>query len=286
MTDAKDILHVVGFSGGIDSQAVCRWVLNRYPKESVLITNSDAGGNEHPLTTEHIKWYSENVHPIVLCNAIVADMGGGAIDKRNELGLKDDDPLTFDLLATLKGRFPSFGAQFCTEFLKLRPTRRYLEQFREKFEIILYSGKRRDESAKRANMAIERCDDFYDCIQRNPVADWTKKMCFDYVKAHGEKINPLYALGFSRVGCAPCINSSKDDILAWAKRFPEMIDKIREWERRVGRTFFFSRENSNGDLQWVDDVVAWSKTAHGGKNLDLLRAMEPPACESKYGLCD
>lgn len=47
--------HIVGFSGGIDSQACARWVLNRFPKEDVILTNSDAGGNEHPLTTEFVQ---------------------------------------------------------------------------------------------------------------------------------------------------------------------------------------------------------------------------------------
>lgn len=50
--------HIVGFSGGIDSQACARWVLNRYPAGEVILLNSDAGGNEHPLTTEFIAWYS------------------------------------------------------------------------------------------------------------------------------------------------------------------------------------------------------------------------------------
>jgi hypothetical protein len=30
----------------------------------------------------------------------------------------------------------------------------------------------------------------------------------------------------------------KDDIREWAARFPEMIDKVRAWEKQVGRTFF------------------------------------------------
>ena len=46
---AEQVKHVVGFSGGIDSQACARWVLNRYPAEDVILLNSDAGGNEHPI---------------------------------------------------------------------------------------------------------------------------------------------------------------------------------------------------------------------------------------------
>jgi hypothetical protein len=29
--------HIVGFSGGVDSQACARWVLNRYPKEDDIL---------------------------------------------------------------------------------------------------------------------------------------------------------------------------------------------------------------------------------------------------------
>ena len=35
--------HIVGFSGGIDSQAAALWVLNRFPREDVILLNSDAG---------------------------------------------------------------------------------------------------------------------------------------------------------------------------------------------------------------------------------------------------
>ena len=57
--------HVVGFSGGIDSQACALWVRNRFPREDVILLNSDAGGNEHPLTVEFVERYSATVHPVV-----------------------------------------------------------------------------------------------------------------------------------------------------------------------------------------------------------------------------
>ena len=66
--------HVVGFSGGIDSQACARWVLNRFPAEDVILLNSTAGANEHPLTTAFVAEYSEKIHPVVVIEAIVADV--------------------------------------------------------------------------------------------------------------------------------------------------------------------------------------------------------------------
>ena len=115
--------------------------------------------------------------------------------------------------------------------------------------------------------------------------DWTKQMVFDYVKAHGEQINTLYTMGFNRVGCAPCINGNKDDIANWAERFPEMIDKVREYEKRVGTTFY-APTVPGMKINWVDEVVRWAKSARGGRQ-DLFPVMhEREACESKYGLCE
>lgn len=287
----EQLKHVVGFSGGIDSQATARWVLNRYPKEDVILINSDAGGNEHPITTAFIQSYSQNIHPVVMVTPIIADLGnrgtreGITRDRRQEFA--DTDPLTFDRLAYIKQRFPSTKCQFCTELLKLAPAHRWMkENIRDKgLAWRRYAGVRRDESNRRKDrMAIE-WDDYFQCELHMPIVDWTKQMAFDYVQSHGEPINELYTLGFNRVGCAPCINSGKDDILAWAQRFPEMIDKVRVWEQRVGRTFFAPMVPGL-EINWIDQVVDWAKTKHGGKQYDLLQTIPRPACESEYGLCE
>jgi 3'-phosphoadenosine 5'-phosphosulfate sulfotransferase (PAPS reductase)/FAD synthetase len=279
--------HIVGFSGGIDSQACARWVLNRNPAEDVILLNSNAGGNEHPITTEFIKWYSENVHPVICIEPTVADMAGRNPGMIAELGLKPEDPLSFDLMAKIKGRFPWTKIRFCTTHLKLEPQKRWMAANIGDAEYIRYSGVRRDESAKRRNTCYEAWDGFYECKLRCPLADWSKTMCFDYVKAHEGKYNQLYELGFNRVGCAPCINSGKDDVLAWAERFPEMIDKVRGWEKSNGCTFFPPVVPGLA-LNWIDDVVTWARTERGGRQLSMFRqeGHERPTCESIYGLCE
>jgi 3'-phosphoadenosine 5'-phosphosulfate sulfotransferase (PAPS reductase)/FAD synthetase len=287
---SKGTKHIVGFSGGIDSQACARWVLNRFPKEDVILTNSNAGGNEHPLTDEFIAQYSAAVHPVVFCNSIVADMWKtpGAAEER---GYDGAAVLDFETLIKIKGRSPSRKAQFCTEKLKLNPQRRWIQtefgvvgQF-EGWSFIRYTGVRRDESEARKHQAIEQWDDWYDCLLFAPIADWTKQMCFDYVKAHGEPINPLYTLGFNRVGCAPCINSGREDIRNWNIRFPEMIDKVRGWEQRTGRTFFAPMVPGKYTNS-IDEVVEWAMAGRGGKQELFPIFHEREACESKYGLCE
>jgi 3'-phosphoadenosine 5'-phosphosulfate sulfotransferase (PAPS reductase)/FAD synthetase len=330
---SRGVKHVVGFSGGIDSQACARVVIDRYGAENVILTNSDAGENEHPLTTAFVRWYSEAVHPVVMIQAQVQDLGAvgtrdGATGRRRR-EFAEADPLTFDRLAYVKGRFPSRKAQFCTEYLKLRPQQRWVfENLRDQgWEYVRYAGVRADESQARRHLPETQWDEFFDCELVRPILAWSKQQCFDLCLGRGEQINPLYRMGFSRVGCAPCINSGKDDIREWAARFPAMIDKVRAWEKAVGRTFFHpmipnpaydkamrewkeawllegtptgptrhrmvTREGAPpppaAPINWIDEVVEWSRTVRGGKQLALPTVEAAAAngtCASKYGLCE
>lgn len=276
--------HIVGFSGGIDSQAATLWVLNRYPKEDVIVLNSPAGGNEHPLTTEHVEWFSKNVHPVTVVPALIRDMWVKE-ETCHEHGLDPDAELTFLKMVEIKGRFPSRMAQFCTEKLKLVPIRRWVKS-NVSGEFERYAGVRRDESPARERTVARCWDDFFRCFVNHVIYDWTKQMAFDYVQSHGQQINPLYKLGFKRVGCAPCINSGKDDILAWSQRAPEMIDKVDGWEKQTGRTFFAPCVPGM-EINFVRDVVAWAQTDRGGKQPNMFRVLDDrPACESAYGLCE
>jgi 3'-phosphoadenosine 5'-phosphosulfate sulfotransferase (PAPS reductase)/FAD synthetase len=287
----EKIKRLVGFSGGIDSQATARWVCNRYGDEDTILLNTRAGRNESPITDQFIETYSATVHHVITIVPLLKDLWKteGFAETR---GLNGEDELTFAGLIKIKGRPPSRKAQFCTQYLKLVPQKRWIqENFSPggKFEgwsFERYIGVRRDESNNRKNQSYSEWDDYFDSQLHSPITDWTKKMCFDYVEAHGEEYNSLYRLGFSRIGCAPCINSSKDDVLLWVDRFPEMIDKVREYERDSGHTFF-APCIPGAVMNTIDEVIEWAKTDRGGKQFNIFRGnIERPSCESKYGLCE
>lgn len=278
------MIRIVGFSGGIDSQAAAIWVRNHYPDDEIILINTEAGRNESQITREFVKNYSENIFPVTEVVPLIKDLWkteGFAETK----GFDGDAELTFKGLIQIKGRAPSRTRQFCTTFLKLEPMKRWIEEnIDDEFE--RYSGVRRDESEARKDVPFRYFDEYFDCYANNPLADWTKKMCFDYVVAHGEEYNPLYKLGFGRVGCAPCINSGKDDILLWSQRFPEMIGKIREYEQEAGCTFFAPCVPGM-KMNNIDNVLEWASTGRGGRQQDIIKLHEEcPACESKFGLCE
>ncbi len=174
-----------------------------------------------------------------------------------------------------KAASPSRKAQFCTEALKLAPIRRWIEEHYPNGNYARFTGVRRDESPSRSHREWQEWDDYYDCELYNPVFDWTKQMCFDYVKHHGEQINPLYTRLAFRASAAPRASTpAKTTFSTGRLAFPEMIDKVRAWERYVGRTFFAPCVPGK-QINWIDEVVAWAKTDRGGRQNNMFRILPP-----------
>lgn len=277
--------HILGFSGGIDSEAVALLLLERHDPSDVILLNSQAGRNEDDITPAFVKNFSETVHLVTEVIPIISDIWEtpGYAEERGFNGAAE---LTFVLLAEIKGRFPSRRMQFCTEILKLRPMRRWVRENLPDSDYEWYTGVRRDESKSRADTPLREWNEFVDTYLNHPIAEWPKQRCFDYVLDSGHLANPLYFMGFERVGCGPCVNSGKDDILGWLHRRPAMIDKVREYERQTGKTYFPPMVPGT-KINFIDEVIFWAQTSHGGRQKNMLRVLnDRPACESKYGLCE
>jgi phosphoadenosine phosphosulfate reductase len=90
----------------------------------------------------------------------------------------------------------------CCEINKVRPM---LEALRGREGWI--TAFRRDSSPTRADAPIV---DRYELepgawiVKVNPVATWTRRDTWAYLKRHGLPHNPLYDLGYASIGCAPC----------------------------------------------------------------------------------
>ncbi len=70
----SEFTYIGGFSGGIDSQAAARFMLNRYsPARVVLVNSTLAATSTHSLS--NISTGMRNTsHPVVRIQAIVRDM--------------------------------------------------------------------------------------------------------------------------------------------------------------------------------------------------------------------
>jgi 3'-phosphoadenosine 5'-phosphosulfate sulfotransferase (PAPS reductase)/FAD synthetase len=306
---------IVSISGGKDSLACAILALDQFP-DTVRFVMADTG-NEHPLTLAYVNDYLTQRlnHPIEIVRAEftreIAQKRLYVETKWPGKGVPDD--IVARTLAVLqptgnpfldlclwKGRFPSRMAQFCTQHLKRYPLDRYLmERVSEGGEVESWRGVRKAESERRKNaLARERMAEGYWIVQ--PIVEWTAQEVVDFARTRGFKHNPLYMMGMGRVGCMPCINSSKDEILAVSWRAPEHIDKIEEWESLVGAaskrgfaSFFTERAEDDDetpsetfDRANIREKIRWAQTSRGGKQFDMIRTSPPPACASVYGLCE
>jgi 3'-phosphoadenosine 5'-phosphosulfate sulfotransferase (PAPS reductase)/FAD synthetase len=208
-------------------------------------------------------------------------------------------------LCIWKGRFPSRRAQFCTEQLKTLPATEYQLDLIDSGQceaVYSWQGIRLDESHSRktrmqgTGACVISLDDRGGGIWNyRPILRWVAADVFEAADCYGLKPNPLYLQGMTRVGCMPCINAGKDEVLEISKRFPGHIDRIEMWERSVAlaskreEASFFPDPDRDAHLnkRGIRNVVEWSKTQRGGQLMDFIRISdEPKACESAYGLCE
>lgn len=290
-TANKKRINLIGLSSGKDSTALLGWAVHEsgYPKESIICVFTDTE-NEYEEVYKQIKDLNDycihhGISPIVYLRA-----AGDWVDKYWMFPL-------FLALAIWKGRFPSAKARFCTEFLKIKPLELYIAHLRCKgYTIVSHSGVRASESIERSTMS-EFGNDIFGCHVRRPLLKWSISDVWEAHKKWLLPINPLYLLGWKRVGCRICIMSNKADVRRTLRKRPDILGIYRVWEMIVG-AYRASRGSITDYSSWfhrrtvplkfrsksvmtkkgqmmvatIDDVALWSMTQRGAK-LQITSAM-------------
>lgn len=332
MTESP-IMHVVSMSGGKDSTATALVALELHGRENCRFVFADTG-NEQAQTYEYALDYLPKALRINV-DVVRADFSAEFNVKRKNLARlaagetelavygkrKFQYPWTQEAAARalellhptgnpyldmcmLKGGFPSRKRQFCTQYLKTEPLTEYaLDLIDAGFAVWSWQGVRIDESDSRRTrlQGTGACVKSFDVVggglfNHRPILRWNVSDVFEAHALAGIKPNPLYRQGMSRVGCMPCINASKGELSEIARRFPEEIERLAEWERLVSSVtrprspvsfFHMGTQGHTGQTSTIWSVVEWAKTTRGGKQYNLLADAAPAtACASAYGLCE
>jgi 3'-phosphoadenosine 5'-phosphosulfate sulfotransferase (PAPS reductase)/FAD synthetase len=275
---------VLSISGGKDSTACSLALLEAGLEHRRVFSDT---GWEAPETYEHLDELRRKLGPIDVVRAKPQgpDVTVGAmIDRiRHRAG------------------FPARMQRWCTVELKVEPIRRYHDALGE--DTVSVVGIRADESDTRARMVEVEDDHEWGGWIWRPMLRWTIADVLAIHHRHDVPVNPLYKRGHERVGCYPCIYSRKEEVRLIAEHSPDRIDQIRDLERYCGEerarrnavepgryahpiaSFFQTRQRMNSGAMTIDDVVAWSRTSHGGKQLPLLP--EPPSGGCfRWGMCE
>lgn len=308
--------NVISVSGGKDSTALLLLAIERQT-ENMSAVFADTG-NEHEQTYEYVR-YLERATGVPI-RWVKADFAGRIAAKREYVLTKWEGKgvaqANIELAAAAlvptgspfldlciwKGRFPSTKAAFCSEELKRNPIIKQVQNpiLDAGDDVMSWQGVRRDESLNRRFLIEAELKSTHDngaeLWNYRPILDWKAEDCFAMHRKHNIRHNPLYEQGMGRVGCMPCINCRKDELLEISKRFPEAIERIKQWEQAVksaskrGGATFFAAPSDDGEwsaTQTIDVFVDWSKTQRGGKKFDMFRMLDDgPVCSSIYGLCE
>ncbi len=87
--------------------------------------------------------------------------------------------------------------RLCCEVRKVRPLERKLAGFRA-----WATGLRRSQAQTRAS--VPKAEQQNGRLKLSPLADWSGREVDDYIRRHDVPIHPLYAQGYTSIGCAPC----------------------------------------------------------------------------------
>jgi len=90
----------------------------------------------------------------------------------------------------------------CCQVRKVRPLERKLESFKA-----WVVGLRRGQSESRAQLEKAAMDEGR--LKLSPLAEWTQEQVRGYLREHDVPRHPLYAAGYTSIGCAPCTRASQ-----------------------------------------------------------------------------
>ncbi|RMX08533.1 hypothetical protein D8I35_05505 [Corticibacter populi] len=233
------IRAVVPVSGGKDSQAALKLAVGQFGVENIVGLFCDTQ-NEHPITYAHIERL-RTLYGALRIDTVCA----GSVEEK----------------CIKYGRFPGGGARFCTDELKIVPTKKYCKALAESlghgFEV--WYGMRSKESPERQRRyAGKVCDELYaphevlpskypkylaalGVMFRLAVLDWTDADVMAFLEGQH---NPLYDAGFPRVGCFPC-GASGD---RWKEKAFQHDDfgkqqyiRVQDIGRRIGKSIWTSK---------------------------------------------
>ena len=266
--------RIISFSGGKDSTALLIWAIKTFGLENIIVVFCDTHW-EHIITYAYINYVNET-----LLN------GKLVVISSEKYG-------TFEEMCIKKKRVPSTMARFCTEELKLKPMKKYIGQFLPDVEI--YVGVRADESFARMDLPERAFADYYGCDMVRPLIKWSAQDCFDLMKEFNIEPNPLYKMGMKRVGCMPCIMTGHSEMRQIIKKFPDVIQKIKDIETKVGGSFFPpnyipDRYQTGFDIKsgksfpYVEDVVKY--LSDDPDQIKMFPEPEGESCMSYYSICE
>ena len=207
--------YVVLFSGGKDSSAVLAWAIEKYGKEKVSAIFASMRDFDHHGVQTHAQ-------------KVVDGLGIKLYIAKAELN--------FEKLLLQKRKWPGFPDLWCNRELKGKPTRDVIVKHFEKKNTIVLEGSRREEGRDRTeklknkNLPLSFLPGWQ--VFR-PIANWTEKQVFEYLKERNIPLFRTYQEGWKRLNCWGCPRMNSAQFALLRKHYPDKFEKLIGWEKKL-----------------------------------------------------
>lgn len=180
-----------------------RWAVDTYGESLAVATSFQASGS---VILDMLANISTSVRVITLDTGRLPEETYRMIETvRSRYGFQVEvvfpDPAEVEAMVRQYGpnlfyQDPSLR-QLCCEVRKVRPLERKLKEFRA-----WINGARRSQSGARSG--LRKLEEKDNLLKLSPLADWTGEQVWEYIRQHDLPQHPLYAQGYTSIGCGPC----------------------------------------------------------------------------------
>ena len=293
---------VVSLSGGKDSVAAALHLRDLGIEYDMVFMDT---GWEHPDLYEHLEYLEGVLGPITRIRAALPELPDDLMPEVEAIeAIVGASPSAFVRWTVRKAMFPSRTRRFCTQELKVKPFLKWVDTLDE--DIINVVGIRAEESSARSKLPERELMPGQEHIEVwRPLIKWTEAQVIDIHRRHSVKPCPLYLRGSTRVGCWPCIQANKGELVQVAKDARrvmaiEMLEALvqrRSAERAAAKgedvynppaLFQASLRDSEGQRKCIPikEMLNWAQTKHGGRQMMLVADWGREAGCVRWGMCE
>ena len=188
------------------AEEIITWAVAHYGKDLALCTSFQKGGM---VILDLAVRHNAQLRVFTLDTGRLPEETYTMIEKvRERYGVEVEtvSPETSEVESMLLRHGPNLfykdiaARMLCCKIRKVRPLGRKLRGFRA-----YMTGLRRGNNPTRANVPQVEAGSL---VKVSPLIEWTNRQIDDYVTEHNVPVHPLYAKGYTSIGCGPCTRAT------------------------------------------------------------------------------
>ncbi len=207
----EEVKKIIEDVKGLSTQELIGYILSRFGDKAALASSFSA---EDQVITDMMCRVSTDVKIFTLDTGRLPEQTYEVIERTAkkygiEISIMFPDSGQVEQMVKEKGPNLFYDSienrKLCCRIRKIEPLKRALSNLDA-----WICGLRAEQSVTRAQLEAVEWDDTFNLIKVCPLADWTTKQVWEYIKENDVPYNRLHDEGYPSIGCAPCTRAVKE----------------------------------------------------------------------------